>query len=176
MDDWDAEKAGPKLIGTDIPHCDFTPRPAVHRIGGMHYISFFRRGKDGIPFADIKQSEEAAAKMAEACVSYLSSLIRDFSGWVLVTTPRRRHADCFHLATEVCNRISSALGAPFVDGAVQCYNHDRLHPEFHLLRPFTERKVILFDDIITTGATMTATWRLLSDREIVLNLIGISNR
>jgi predicted amidophosphoribosyltransferase len=36
--------------------------------------------------------------------------------------------------------------------------------------------VIVYDDIITTGTTLTATASLLADRDFVLNIIGINNR
>ena len=76
----------------------------------------------------------------------------------------------------ICQMISDRLGIPFYADAVQCINRNRLDPEFHLLRPIAERRVIVYDDIITTGTTLTATASLLADRDFVLNLIGINNR
>ena len=61
----------------------------------------------------------------------------------------RRHTGGFHFATAVCERISTTLGIPFYADAVQCINRNRLDPDFHLLRPIAERRVIVYDDIIT---------------------------
>ena len=64
----------------------------------------------------------------------------------------------------------------FYENAIQCTDKDRLHPEFFLLRPVLEPNVIFYDDIITTGSTMVASYELLKDRKRVLPLIGINDR
>lgn len=176
MDDWDIPPGRQRLKGGEIPRCDLAPRPAMHRIGSIVYFSQFRRTKAGTPFSEIKRSDGLATVFAEAAASFIRRMVNNTSGWAIITTPRRRHHEGFHFASEVCSLISAALGIPFHSDAVQCVNRRRIDPEFHLLRPFEERKVIVYDDIITTGSTLTATAGLLSDRDIVLNLIGISNR
>ncbi len=176
MDDWDAVVKGPKLLSDSIPRCDLVPRESLHRIGSLYYISQFKRSKEGLTFREIKTSADYAAMFADAACRFLASFLRCLDGWSIITTPRRRHADGFHFATEVCHLISDTLGIPFYDDALQCVNHDRLHPDFVMLRPIEERRVIVYDDIITTGSTMIATNAQLGDRDTVLNLIGISNR
>lgn len=176
MDDWDAVIKGPKLLSDNVPRCDLVPREALHRIGSLYYISQFKRSKDGLTFREIKTSENHSAVFAEAACRFLASFLCNMNGWCIITTPRRRHAEGFHFATEVCRQISAVLGISFYDDAVQCVNHDRLHPDFVMLRPIEERRVIVYDDIITTGSTMIATNAQLGDRDTVLNLIGISNR
>lgn len=176
MDDWDAPAYKPKLMCGDIPCCDMRPRMAIHRIWDNYYISLYRRSKEGVPFKEIKQSEEYAERFAVDVCAFLSGFIADKAGWCIVTTPRRRHYDCFHFATDVCRRVSEKTGIPFYDGAVQTLNKDRLHPDFCLLRQIEERKVIVYDDIITTGSTLIATSALFADREFILNLVSISNR
>lgn len=176
MDDWDAVVKGPKLLSDSIPRCDFVPREALHRIGSLYYVSQFKRSKEGLTFREIKSSADHAAMFAEAACRFLTSFLGSLDGWCIITTPRRRHADGLHFATEVCLNISDTLGFPFYDDALQCVNHDRLHPDFVMLRPIEERRVIVYDDIITTGSTMIATNAQLGDRDMVLNLIGISNR
>ncbi|RAZ94971.1 hypothetical protein DK853_32410, partial [Klebsiella oxytoca] len=44
-----------------------------------------------------------------------------------------------------------------------------------LLRPIKEKKIIVYDDILTTGSTLLATYELLKDREQLLFLVGINN-
>lgn len=176
MDDWDVVAKGPKLLSDNIPRCDLKPREALHRIGSLYYISQFKRSKDGPTFREIKSSADHAQTFAEAACKFLTTFIGNTAGWCLITTPRRRHAEGFHFATEVCRIVSETLNIPFYDGAVQCINHDRLHPDFMLLRPFEESRVIVYDDIITTGSTMIATNAQLGKRDMILNLISISNR
>ena len=176
MDDWDAVAKGPKLLSDNVPRCDLAQREALHRIGSLYYVSQFKRSREGMTFLEIKASADHAMMFAESASKFITSFIGDTSGWCIITTPRRRHADGFHFATEVCRNISASTGIPFYDDALQCVNHDRLHPDFRLLRPIPERRVIVYDDIITTGSTMIATNAQLGDREMVINLIGISNR
>lgn len=176
MDKWDVPASQPRLKGGNIPLCDLTPRTVVHQLGTLVYFSQFRRTKSGVPFSEIKQSADIATQFADTACNFIQRLVNNTEDWAIITTPRRRHADDFHFATAVCQRISDNLGIPFYADAVQCINRNRLAPDFHLLRPITERRVIVYDDIITTGTTLTATASLLADRDFVLNLIGINNR
>lgn len=176
MDDWDKEATKPPLQSDVVPLCDLSPRPAMHRIWDTVYFSQFKRSKDGRPFLEIKSSRDDAKTLADAAVAFIRLLVRSFDGWAIVTTPRRRHDDMFHFATEICGLIAADLGIPFYDGAVATANRERLHPDFILLREIPERRVIVYDDIVTTGATLIATSALFSDKDQVLNIIGISNR
>lgn len=127
MDDWDAVASGPKLLSDNVPRCDLTPREALHRIGSLYYISQFKRSKEGMTFLEIKSSADHAAMFADVAAKFISAFIGNTEDWCIITTPRRRHADGFHFATEVCRLISASVGIPFYDDALQCINHDRLH-------------------------------------------------
>lgn len=176
MDKWDVPASRPRLKGGTIPLCDLSERTAIHHLGNLVYFSQFKRTKRGVPFSEIKQSAETAQAFAESACNFIMRLINNTKDWAIITTPRRRHADGFHFASAVCERISDRLGIPFYADAVQCINRNRLEPDFHLLRPISERLVIIYDDIITTGTTLRATASLLADRDFILNLIGINNR
>lgn len=176
MDKWDVPASRPRLKGGNVPLCDLSSRTVLHYLGSLAYFSQFRRTKVGIPFSEIKQSAEIAAQFADAASNFIQRLVSNTEDWAIITTPRRRHSDGFHFATAVCERISANLGIPFYADAVQCINRNRLDPDFHLLRPIAERRVIVYDDIITTGTTLSATVALLADRDFVFNLISINNR
>lgn len=176
MDQWDIPTSRPRLKGGNIPLCDLSPRPALHHLGNLVYFSHYKRTKTGTPFSEIKQSADIAKDFAETACNFILRLVKNTEGWAIITSPRRRHADGFHFATSVCEQIADTLGIPFYYDAVQCINRNRLDPDFHLLRPIAERRIIIYDDIITTGSTLTATAELLYDRDFVLNLISINNR
>lgn len=176
MDRWDRLPGKNRLKRGNDHYCNLTPRPSLHRLGNIYYTSFYRRTKSGMSFEEIKQSEVVAYDFAEVVCGFLRCYISSFNDMCIITTPRRRHYDSFHFASAVCFQISKILNIPFYSDAVQCVNRSRLAPDFMLLRLFSERRVIVFDDIITTGMTLTATNNLLDDREFVLNLIGINNR
>lgn len=176
MDRWDRLPGKSRLKRGNEHYCELTPRPSLHRLGNIYYTSFYRRTKSGMSFTEIKQSEVVAHYFAEVVCGFLRGFIASFNDWCIITTPRRRHHDSFLFASAVCLHISENLNIPFYCDAVQCINRCRLDPDFVLLRPINERRVIVFDDIITTGMTLTTTNNLLGDREFVLNLIGINNR
>lgn len=176
MDKWDIPASRPRLKGGNIPVCDLRPCTVLHQLGNLHYFSQFRRTKHGTPFSEIKHSADIAGLFAGTACNFIERLVNNTEGWCIITTPRRRHADGFHFATSVCERVAANLGIPFYADAVQCINRNRLEPDFHLLRPIAQRQVIVYDDIITTGTTLTATAALFADRDFVLHLIGINNR
>lgn len=176
MDDWDVFPSQPRLKGGGIPLCDLKHRTVMHRLGSLIYFSQFKRTKEGTSFSEIKQSAGMASLFAKVASDFIENLVGNMEGWCIITTPRRRHSQGFHLATAVCWGISARLRIPFHAEAVQCINRNRLSPEFHLLLPVPERRVIIYDDIITTGMTLTATAALLPDRDSVLNIISINNR
>lgn len=176
MDKWDVPASRPRLKGGNIPLCDLSSRTVLHHLGSLVYFAQFKRTKHGTPFSEIKQSADIAILFADTACNFIQSLVNNTEDWCIITTPRRRHSDGFHFATAVCELLAERLGIPFYADAVQCINRNRLAPDFHLLRPIAERRVIVYDDIITTGTTLTATAELLSDRDFVLNLIGINNR
>lgn len=174
MDDWD--KAG-AVRCRHIRRCDMRLRPSLHRKGGMFFITMYRRTREGCTFAEIKTSEEHAGTVSDELALFLSSFVGGLSGWAIVTTPARRHYGGFHFATSVCRKLAEAVKIPFYEGAVQCTDRNRLNPDFHLLRPIAEERIILFDDIITTGKTLEATYGLIREgREQVLCIVGINNR
>ncbi len=176
MDKWDVPTSRPRLKGGNIPLCDLSPRTVLHQLVSLVYFAQFKRSKHGTSFSEIKQSADIAALFADTASNFIQRLVNNTEDWCIITTPRRRHADGFHFATAVCERIADTLGIPFYADAVQCINRNRLDPDFHLLRPIAERRVIVYDDIITTGTTLTATRALLDDRDFILNIIGINNR
>ena len=174
MDDWDVESVE-HTKRQNCLRCDFTDTLRLHVKHDFLYFSLFKRSRQGVDFDTIKQSSEHGALMAGSACSLIDRLVLNLEGWCIVTTPRRRHFEGFNLSEFVSGIISEKKNIPFYKGAVQCVTKDRLNPEFHLLREIPERKVIIFDDIITTGMTLKATRDLLLDKDQVLSIVGIHN-
>ncbi|WP_300700980.1 phosphoribosyltransferase [Bacteroides sp.] len=177
IDDWDEPVA---VKGRSWSHnerfCDLKERIVLHKKGDIYYISQFTRSKTGTSFLEIKRSEELASLFAERACEFLRRfVVGGYDDWCIVTTPRRRHYDGFHFATSVCCKIAEAVSIPFYVGAIQCLTKNRLNPEFFLLRPIKEQRIIVYDDIVTTGSTLLATYELLKDRNQLLFLVGINN-
>lgn len=151
------------------------PKVRIHRKGGFYYISLFARTKDGIPLEEIKNSGECAETISGAATELILSLIRPDDEWCIITTPKRRHITEYHFATDICKKIAQGVKIKFYESAMQCLNRTRINPEFYFLRPIKEQRVILFDDICTTGSTLTAAYDLLKDRKQVIIIVGINN-
>ena len=151
------------------------PKVRIHRKCGFYYISLFASTKDGIPFEEIKNSGECAEAISGAATELILSLVRPDDEWCIITTPKRRHITEYHFATDVCQKIAQGVKIKFYESAMQCLNRTRINPEFYLLRPIKEQRVILFDDICTTGSTLTAAYDLLKDRKQVICIVGINN-
>ena len=151
IDDWDKPEAVKyKSWSHQERLCDLKEKVSLHKKGDIYYISQFTRSKTGTSFSEIKQSEELASFFAERACEFLHRFI-------------------------VGTKIAGAVKIPFYENAIQCLTKDRLNPEFFLLRPIKEKKIIVYDDILTTGSTLLATYELLKDREQLLFLVGINN-
>ena len=117
-----------------------------------------------------------AEEVTEQIRQFLGSNLAD-TGWALITTGRRRHREGYHFATAVCKAIAEKLSIRFYEGAVECGNADRLKPALTLKTEPKEKNLILFDDIITTGTTMSRTAELLQGKGYtVMTIIGIRNQ
>ncbi len=172
MDEWDKPTLGWKKHER---FCNMLPKVRIHRKGGFYYISLFASTKDGMSFVEIKNSGECAETISRAATELILSMVRPDDEWCIVTTPRRRHFTEYHLATDICKKIARGLNIEFYESAIQCLNKKRINPEFYLLRPITEQRIILFDDICTTGSTITAAYDVLGERKQILCIVGINN-
>ena len=147
---------------------------------GFMYTSFFSTGKSGKSLEEIKADVSNIRPFADNLCDYLDKALGNHlreGGWCICTTPRRRHREGFHFATEICKTASSDLGIPFCEDIVVSKNRDRLAPVFELTGKPEMPNVILYDDIITTGSTMRETRRLLTEAGCnVLSIAAIRNQ
>ena len=162
-------------------YCDLKRKIEQHPCGGMIVTSFYKVGKRGIPITEIKENPRNAELFADNLCDYLTQatgggvLLK--GDWCILTTPRRRHKDGFHFATEICRLAAKSLGLPFYQDAFSAENHSRINPEFRMLKNPKQVNVILYDDIITTGVTIkTVRQMLLDEGHVVLLLVGIKNQ
>ena len=171
MDDWDKPFRG---WNKHVRFCDMKEHVCLHRKGGLFYISLYRKTRTGIEYGMIKRDEEYAEKMAKDAAEFIRTFIRPDEEWCIITTPMRRNQE-HHFATAVIEKIAKAVKIKSYPDSIQCLNKQRVNPEFHLLRPIPEERVILFDDILTTGSTLTAAYSLLGEKKQVVCIIGINN-
>lgn len=153
--------------------------PLVHYLDGSGYLSMYRRSEEGIRLTDIKaeSNREYVEVFAQSALKLLKATVTigNPAAYCIITTPRRRHGDGYHFATEVCKRLSELSGIRFEPDVASAKNHKRLDPVFYRLKTPPEDTLILYDDIITTGSTLIATRNLFPDKNII-TIVNVCNR
>ena len=147
---------------------------------GFLYTSFFSTGKEGTPIDRIKEDPEMVRPFADNLADYVADTLGGnlkAGDWCLATTPRRRHSEGFHFATEICRAAAPEIGIPFREDIVIAHGRGRVAPEFELKEDPPECNVVLYDDIMTTGMTMKETRDLLIKKgHTVLSIVAIRNQ
>ncbi|MGN1251478.1 MAG: hypothetical protein ACI4US_01195 [Muribaculaceae bacterium] len=157
--------------------CDFAPNKVriSYRNPAFGIISLWKKSVYGRTLTDIKSDPDMIEKFAEG----MNTLIRQILGhsladgdWAIVTSPKRRHKER-NFASLISARLGLLLGIPFYEDVAECHSKHRVGAVFTFgssfaerLRsknqsPIPERNIIVFDDFVTTGATMISMRELL---------------
>lgn len=162
--------------------CDFAPNKVriSYRNPQFGIISLWKKSLYGRTLTDIKSDPDMVEKFAEG----MNTLIRQILGhslasgdWCIVTSPKRRHK-VRNFASLISARLAELLGIPFYEDVAECHSKHRVGAVFTFgAQPPSERNIIVFDDFVTSGATM------ISMRELLMplgkNLVfftGINNK
>lgn len=178
----DKKRAAWKDVQQAEARCDFAPNKV--RISYRHptfgIISLWKKSVYGRTLTDIKGDPEMVEKFAEG----MNTLIRQILGhnlgsgdWAIVTSPKRRHKTR-NFASMISARLGELLGIPFIEDLAECHSKHRVGAVFTFGKePPTEANIIVFDDFVTTGATMISMKNLLEP--LGYNLVfftGINNK
>lgn len=155
--------------------CDLKECVTWHLKGEISFISIYKKSEDGFPLPLIKSQDTNVPLFANAASSLIQHLIglKSKDDWCIITTPKRRHLER-NFASMVAEAIAKALEIPFYDNVVSAKTRKRVNPTFTVEKPFQEKNVIVFDDIITTGSTITAMGKCFPDKNCIY-IIGINN-
>lgn len=162
--------------------CDFAPNKVriSYRNPAFGIISLWKKSVYGRTLTDIKSDPD----MVEFFASNVTKLVGQILGnslahgnWCIVTSPKRRHKER-NFASLISARLGSLLGIPFYEDVAECHSKHRVGAVFTFGKePPKERNLIVFDDFVTSGATM------ISMRELLMplgkNLVfftGINNK
>lgn len=162
--------------------CDFAPNKVriSYRNPQFGIISLWKKSLYGRTLTDIKSDPDMVEKFAEG----MNTLIRQILGhslasgdWCIVTSPKRRHKER-NFASLIAAQLGSLLGIPFFEDIAECHSKHRVGAVFTFGKePPTEHNIIVFDDFVTTGATMISMKNLLEP--LGYNLVfftGINNK
>ena len=162
--------------------CDFAPNKVriSYRNPEFGIISLWKKSLYGRTLTDIKSDPDMVEKFAGG----MNTLIRQILGhslasgdWCIVTSPKRRHKER-NFASLISARLADLLGIPFYEDVAECHSKHRVGAVFTFGKePPSESNIIVFDDFVTTGATMISMRELL--RPLGKNLVfftGINNK
>lgn len=161
--------------------CDLKIRIKCNGHDDFRSVTFFetnRKGK-GTDIAKIKENPDNVATFASCFVDFLNKMLGENlarGNFCVMTTPRRRHKDGFHFATEISRAVAAELSLNFYADAFSAKDRNRIEPEFLLETVPDEACVLLLDDIVTTAETARACRRLLIDAgKVVFFVAAIRN-
>ena len=162
--------------------CDFAPNKVriSYRNPAFGIISLWKKSLYGRTLTDIKSDPDMVGKFAEG----MNTLVRQILGhslatgdWAIVTSPKRRHK-VRNFASQISARLAELLGIPFYEDLAECHSKHRVGAVFTFgKQPPSEHNIIVFDDFVTTGATMISMKNLLEP--LGKNLVfftGINNK
>ena len=162
--------------------CDFAPNKVriSYRNPAFGIISLWKKSLYGRTLTDIKSDPDMVEKFAEG----MNTLIRQILGhslangdWCIVTSPKRRHK-VRNFASLISARLAELLGIPFYEDIAECHSKHRVDAVFTFGKePPTESNIIVFDDFVTTGATMISMRNLLMPlQKNLVFFTGINNK
>lgn len=159
-------RAAWKDVQQDEARCDFAPNKVriSYRNPAFGIISLWKKSLYGRTLTDIKSDPDMVEKFAEG----MNTLIRQILGhslaggdWCIVTSPKRRHK-VRNFASLISARLAELLGIPFYEDIAECHSKHRVGAVFTFgAEPPKESNIIVFDDFVTTGATMISMRNLL---------------
>ncbi len=162
--------------------CDFAPNKVriSYRNPSFGIISLWKKSLYGRTLTDIKSDDAMVGKFAEG----MNTLIRQILGhslasgdWCIVTSPKRRHKTR-NFASLIAAQLGSLLGIQFYEDIAECHSKHRVGAVFTFgAEPPKERNIIVFDDFVTTGATMISMRNLLMPlQKNLIFFTAISNK
>ena len=166
---WEKEK---------LARCDFVKQVKILHRAGFYFISVWNKSVKGRTLVDIKADDNMipffATNVTELIIDTIGDNLRNGT-WAIVATPKRRHLT-HNFASLIAEEIGKRLGIPFYDDCAHARTRERINAVFTANNIPAEQNIIVFDDFVTTGSTISAMKNLLdSYSKTSVYFIGINN-
>lgn len=141
-----------------LARCDMQYILKISPRCGVSFISVWKKSLYGRLLSEIKEDDEMIEVFATTISSTISEVLGQnlsLGGFCIVTAPRRRHLER-NFANLVSVRLSEILHIPFYEDIIHCKSKQRMNAVFSLSQVPSEPNIIVFDDIVTTGSTLSS--------------------
>jgi len=141
-------------------------------------VSIWKKSIKGRKLTDIKADDSMVAYFADHLTPVICRVLGNYlsSGhWAICATPKRRHLTQ-NFACRIAAEIGSRLGIPYYEDVAIAHSRQRVAVEFDLGELPKEPNLIIIDDFVTTGSTISAMKRLLDPLgKNLFFVVGINN-
>lgn len=144
--------------------CDMKPCIRLTR-RGVFFTSVWKKSLFGRTLTDLKADTCMVDVFASAIIPVIKEVVGehlDPRHFAIVCSPRRRHLG-WNFAHETAALIGANLGIQFIPDCCTAKTRQRINAEFDAANVPAQKNLIVYDDIVTTGQTLSAMRRLLHD-------------
>lgn len=158
--------------------CDFKLTVRLTKRSGVYFITLWQKSLYGRTLSEIKGDNSMISYFAKAIAPVIKDVLGDHldkGNYCICTTPKRRHK-IKNFATLISTEIAEIIGIRFYEDVAIAHSRQRINAVFTLNNLPAEQNIIVFDDFVTTGQTLSAMANLLDP--LGKNLIffaGINN-
>ena len=159
--------------------CDLSQeRIAISPHAGVTVITLWKKSIKGRLLTDIKADDDMVEKFATKMTDVIRKVLGHYlsaGNWAICATPKRRHLTK-NFACRIAEQIGHNLSIPYYEDVALAHTRQRVNVDFDLGTLPAEPNLIIFDDFVTTGSTISSTYRLLEPlgKNLVF-FVGINN-
>ena len=152
-------------ISSEEARCDMKPCIRLTK-RGVFFISVWKKSLFGRTLTDLKSDRDMVSVFADAIVPVITGVLGsnlDPEQFAVICSPRRRHLD-WNFGHEAAQAVASSLGLQFFPDSCTARSRQRVNVDFEPANIPSQRNLIVYDDIVTTGQTLSSMYRLFSDK------------
>lgn len=159
--------------------CDLSQeRIAISPHAGVTVITLWKKSIKGRLLTDIKADDDMVEKFATKMTDVIRKVLGHYlsaGNWAICATPKRRHLTK-NFACRIAELIGHNLSIPYYEDVALTHTRQRVNVDFDLGTLPAEPNLIIFDDFVTTGSTISSMYRLLEPlgKNLVF-FVGINN-
>ena len=159
--------------------CDLSQeRIAISPHAGVTVITLWKKSIKGRLLTDIKADDDMVEKFATKMTDVIRKVLGHYlsaGNWAICATPKRRHLTK-NFACRIAEQIGHNLSIPYYEDVAFAHTRQRVNVDFDLGTLPAEPNLIIFDDFVTTGSTISSMYRLLEPlgKNLVF-FVGINN-